>query len=675
MEWGLPMASVFKRLAFQGAAAAALLTVAGCSGPAPHETPPPPDSYKASDSPSLMGGAPTSDNSGLAGGPGASATTSAKLPPASTSDPKYVMRLVTYRRADGVLVTAMRPIKNPEDMTAAERRQVYGNRYAPRARVTAHSHSAPATHAAPVRVAAAPAAKPMVVAKPAPAPAPKVAVAKPMAPVVAPAPAPKTIEAPTAVAPVVAAKLNPPPAGLPEPADSRLAALQTAVGGEVAAGSKLTVPEALAKGEPAQVSLSLPQTVLAIIQREAAKLGLGKAAKKADVTATLSGEGYEITPNGPQTATLKPGEAPAFNWQVKPGAGEKGPLKADVDASLNGGKAPMTFSLASLEQAVKSAVDSVQPRAKGSLLDKLAIPGMPTVKLPGVGEVPSKSVVALGLLLAGLALLVAIARNVGENARRAERRRKFRTMGESVFASPEPDDTGHHSSLAAPLAAAAAGAAIAGAAAAHAHHDDHGHGHDAHGHDDHGHDDHGHDGHDDHGHGAAAAHHDDHGHAAHGHDDHGHGGHDDHGHGAAAAHHDDHGHAAHGHDDHGHGGHDDHGHGAAAAHHDDHGHAAHGHDDHGHGGHDDHGHGAAAAHHDDHGHAAHGHDDHGHGGHDDHGHGGHGHDDHAPAAAHHDDHGHGDHGHGDHGHGDHGHGHDDHGHDDHHGHKQLEHAH
>ena len=83
-----------------------------------------------------------------------------------------------------------------------------------------------------------------------------------------------------AVAPVVAAKLNPPPAGLPEPADSRLAALQTAVGGEVAAGSKLTVPEALAKGEPAQVSLSLPQTVLAIIQREAAKLGLGKAAKK-----------------------------------------------------------------------------------------------------------------------------------------------------------------------------------------------------------------------------------------------------------------------------------------------------------------------------------------------------------------------------------------------------------
>ena len=651
MGWGLPMASVFNRLAFQGAAAAALLTFAGCSGPAPHEPPPPPDTYKQADSPSLMGGAPAPDNSGLAGGPGASRATVSQLPPAAASNPKYVNRLVTYRRADGVLVTAMRPVKDPEDMTAAERRQVYGNRYAPRARVSAHAHSSPA----PVHYAAAP--KPA--AKPAPKPvaapaAPKVAAAKPMAPVVAPAPTPKTIEVPKAVAPVVAAKLNPPPAGLPEPADSRLAALQTAVGGEVAAGSKLTVPEGLANGETAQVSLSLPQTVLAIIQREAAKLGLGKAAKKADVTATLSGEGYEITPNGPQTAKLKLGEAPSFNWQVKPGAGEKGPLKADVDASLNGGKSPMTFSLASLEQAVKSAVAAVEPRTKGSLLDKLSIPGMPTVKLPGVGEVPSKSVVAFGLLLAGLLLLVLIARRVGENARRAERRRKFRSMGESAFASPEPDDHGHHGSLAAPLAAAAAGAAIAGAAAAHAH-DDHGHGHDDHGHGGHGHDDHGHGshGHDDHGHGAHG--HDDHGHAAH-HDDHGHG-HDDHGHGGHG--HDDHGHAAHGHDDHGHG-HDDHSHG-------DHGH---GHDDHGHG-HDDHGH--AAAHHDDHGHGGHddhghGHDDHGHG-HDDHGHGGHGHDDHGHAA-HHDDHGHG---HDDHGHG----GHDDHGHghDDHHGHKALEHAH
>lgn len=573
------MAGVLTKTTLRGAAAIALLTFVGCSGPSPHQTPPPPNSVGQGPAPSLMGGAPgASDNSGLLGGPGGSRAQA--VPPASTSNPKYLMRLVTYRRADGVLVTAMRPVKNPEDMTAAERRQTYGNRYAPRAHVIGHSHAYSVAQATPPK----PAAKPV-----------QVVAARPLPPVT-PAVAPKAVISEVAKpAPVVTAAMTPPPGGLPAPSNPKLAALQTAVGGEVSAGSKLTVPEGLAKGETAQVSLSLPQTLLAMIQREAGKLGLGKAAKKADVTATLSGEGYEITPNGPQTAKLKLGEAPSFNWQVKPGAGEKGPLKADVDASLKGLKLPMNFSLASLEQAVKAALPPPAPRAKGSLLDKLAIPGMPTVKIPGFGVVPSKSVVAVGLLLLGLALLVAIARNAGESARRNERRRKFRTMTDTGGHSVEVEDHGH--GLAAPLAAAAAGAAAAGVISAAHGHDDHGHDDHSHGHDDHGHapaaahDDHGHDGH---GHG-----HDDHGHAAAAHDDHGHG-HDDHGHAPAAAH-----------DDHGHG-HDDHSHG-----HDDHGHVAAAHDDHGHG-HDDHGHAPAAAH-DDHGHDDHGHDDHGHG-HDDHGH-------------------------------------------------------
>ncbi|MCI3133745.1 hypothetical protein [Phenylobacterium aquaticum] len=329
-----------------------------------------------------MGGAPGSaDNSGLLGGPGGSRAQAP--PPASTSNPKYLMRLVTYRRADGVLVTAMRPVKNPEDMTAAERRQVYGTRYAPRAYVGGHSRDYAVAQAAPAK----PTARPVAVAKPAPVmaaakPAPQVMAAKPLPPVTPPA-APQTVVSEVAKpAPVVTAAMTPPPGGLPTPENPKLAALQTAVGGEVAAGSKLTVPEALAQGQTAQVSLSLPQTLLAMIQREAGKLGLGKAAKKADVTATLSGEGYEITPNGPQTAKLKLGEAPSFNWQVKPGAGEKGPLKADVDASLKGLKLPMNFSLASLEQAVKAALPPPAPRDKGSLLDKLAIPGMRPSRSP-----------------------------------------------------------------------------------------------------------------------------------------------------------------------------------------------------------------------------------------------------------------------------------------------------
>lgn len=583
------MATMITKWILRGAATAALLALAACSGPSPHEVAPPPDAYTQAPPPELMGGAPGAryDSSGLAGGPAGlqDAQGSAYRAPSRHGD-----RLVTYRRADGVLVTAMRPVPNPEDMSARERRMVYGNRYAPRAHVSTPPRARrPAAQAyyAPAK----PAARPIVAAKPA------VVAARPVAPAAKPvvAAAPKVIEqtkpapAPKS-APVLAKAPQPafPASGLPLPADPQLAKLQTAVGGEVASGSKLMVPEAVTKGQAGQVSLSLPQTLLATLQREAAKLGLTKAAKKAEVTATLSGSGYEITPNGPQTAKLKSGEAAAFNWQVKPGAGERGPLKADVDASLAGVKPAMTFSLASIEQALAAVMPEAPAKKKGfsfqGLLSKLTIPGMKDVSVPGVGRVPSNKVVAGALVLAALALLIALARGAGESRRRAERRRKFRTMtdhGATSHAEPEE----HHHGIAAPLAAAAAGAAVAGAVAAH-HHDE-GHG-DSHGHDDHAHGGHGaHTAHDDHGHAAA-----DHGHAAadHGHATADHGGHDAH------AAHDDHSHAAadHGHDSHA--AHDDHGH---AAHDGDHAetHAV-AHDTHGHdAAHGDHGHAAHAEHH------------------------------------------------------------------------------
>lgn len=534
------MAIMLTKWMLRGAAATVLLTAAGCSGPTSHEVAPPPDAYTQAPPPELMGAAPgASDDTGLMGGPGGGQQIASASRPAS----RYADRLVTYRRADGVLVTAMAPVANPEDMSARERRMVYGARYAPRAHVSSGTRArhpvVAQTYSAPAKPRPAVAAKPAVVAaRPVTAAAPKVVEQAKPAP--APKPAPALAKAPQPSFPAT---------GLAVPADAKLAKLQTAVGGEVAAGSKLTVPEAVTKGQAGQVSLSLPQTLLATIQREAAKLGLTKAAKKAEVTATLSGAGYEITPNGPQTAKLKTGEGAAFNWQVKPGAGERGPLKADIDARLAGIKPPMTFSLASIEQALAAMMPQAPAKKKGfdvsGLLSKLTIPGMKDVAVPGVGRVPSNKVVAGALVLAALALLIALARGVSENRRRAERRRKFRTMTDTGTAHPEPEE--HHGGLAAPLAAAAAGAAAGGAIASH-HHDE-GHG-DAHG---------------DHGHDAHAAH-DDHGHAA---DDHDHAAHD-HGHGDAHAAHDDHGHAA-AHDDHGHAAHDDHGHAA----HDDHGHDAH----------------------------------------------------------------------------------------------------
>ncbi|MDO8323736.1 MAG: stalk-specific protein X [Phenylobacterium sp.] len=595
------MAITITKLMLRCATTAALLALAACSGPSSHEVAPPPDAYTQAPPPELMGGAPGAryDSSGLAGGPsgGQAAQGSAYREP-----PRNVNRLVTYRRADGVLVTAMRPVPNPEDMSARERRLVYGNRYAPRAYVSAPPRvRRPASQAyyAPAK----PVARPAVAA-----PRPAVVAAKPLAPKpLAPAAKPVVAAAPKVIeqakpaeapkpAPVLAKTPQPtfPATGLPAPADPKLAKLQTAVGGEVASSSKLTVPDAVTKGEAGQVSLGLPQTLLATLQREAAKLGLTKAAKNGEVTATLSGTGYEITPNGPQTAKLKTGDAAAFNWQVKPGAGERGPLKADVDAGLTGVKPPMTFSLASIEQALAAVMPQAPAKKQGfsfqGLLSKLTIPGMKDVSVPGVGSVPSNKVVAGALVLAALALLIALARGAGESRRRAERRRKFRTMTDyGATSHQEPDD--HHHGVAAPLAAAAAGAAAAGAVAAHHHDESHGdsHGHDAHGaHDTHAaHDDHA--AHDAHGHA------DNHGHDSHAADDHGHGAHDDHAahdaHGHAEAH-DSHGHGAHAaHDDHGHAAHDDHA-GAHAVAHDDHGHApAQGHDDHGHGaahGHDAH---------------------------------------------------------------------------------------
>lgn len=669
----------FVRLAACAASGAAFLALTGCGGAAPDDgyAGPPPSGYdRGAAAPTLMGSAPAKPaTDGLAGGPRAF-TGMAPIPnpgdlskadrirfyghkydylpepkgrtlAASTGAPRF--QLITRRKSDGTLQISMRPIANPEDMTAAERRRVYGNRYAPRAVAATPRRSwrtAPA--ATPV---VKPVVKPVVVAKASPAPAvkpaPKPAAAAPLAPA-----APASVIAPAAPA---APKLNP------------AQQLQAAVSPAINRGAALSVPADLKAGKEADVVLSLPGDLLAMVQEQAAKLGLGKAAKKVDAYAKLQGQGYEINPPGQQTAPVAAGKPTTFSWKVKPTAAEKAPLRADYGLELKGAKPTTAFSVGSAEEFVAAPVEAAKDAAKGfkwpSLkmpsLKALAFPWVPEYSLPGVGKVARENTVGGALALLALILLVILANSANANRARNERRRKFRTMQDyGVNEQEHGDHDAHHTSYVNPMIAAAAGAAGGYALASHGH-DDHGHDDHGHGHDDHGHDDHGH-GHDDHGQGDQGHGHDDHGH---GHDDHGahHTSHDAHGHDDQGHGHDDHGHGnGHGHDEPGHG-HDDHGHG-----HDDHGAhhtaalASHGHDDHGHG-HDDHEHG------DGHGH---GHDDHGHGdghGHDDHGHGPAQHIAHTPVS------GHDDHGHDDHGHGHDDHGHDSHGHDDHH--KEPEHAH
>ncbi len=209
------------------AVGASLLALAGCSAPtAPtahgsdyHSEAPPP--------PPLMGEAPGPSTHGnsLMGGPPVDVHQGRPLEAVATRHEG----VVTFRRADGVLVTTMRPIPNPEDMTRAERLRVYGERpvraaeAAPRRVHSADARAAPAPARTPVRaqapapVAAAPvpaapvAAAPVAPSRPAPAtmaPAAPAPAAK--APPAGPAP---TVQAPAAPAPAAAETVEAPKAG------------------------------------------------------------------------------------------------------------------------------------------------------------------------------------------------------------------------------------------------------------------------------------------------------------------------------------------------------------------------------------------------------------------------------------------------------------------------------
>jgi len=282
---------------------------------------------------------------------------------------------------------SMAPIANPEDMSPAERMKVYGTRY----HMHHHGDHGPgwwlrlhgnkAGHVAP-----APASVPVQTA----------------------APAPKVVAPPSPI--------------------SQLAAAVTAK----SRSAVLAVPAGLSAGKPGAVTLSLPTDLLTTIRQEAAKLGLIKAARKTDVTATLSGHGYAIMPKGPQTASLVAGKPAVFTWQVAPGANARGPLTADVSALLKGAGDMKSFSLAELKQAV-AAVDAAAAKAEAGngfkfpSLNMFSIPGHTDLTLPVVGKAPSKSVVGAIVAFLVLAILVTMARGAAGRRQAAERRR-YRTM-------------------------------------------------------------------------------------------------------------------------------------------------------------------------------------------------------------------------------------------------------
>jgi hypothetical protein len=306
-----------------------------------------------------------------------------------------------------------------------------------------------------------------------------VAPAKPVAPKVAARPAPVPAKP---AAPTIAKAPTPAPAKPVKP-QTKAEQLGAAVAADVTSGAKFEIPAAVASGQPGVVVLTLPEGLLGRIQAEAAKLGLTVPARTVDTHASLTGEGYTIVPNASQAARLKTGDATSFAWQVKPGAGVKGPLKAVVGGELKGGAKPVAFPITTIEQAiaapapaepakkgfdwkkffglgkdkvegaasqagdvvanganaVANGADTAAARGKG-FIDSIAIPGNPTVTLP-TGPLRSGYVVLAGLGVLVLLILAALGNAAGRRRRAAERRRKFRTMAD--FSASEPETTEH----------------------------------------------------------------------------------------------------------------------------------------------------------------------------------------------------------------------------------------
>lgn len=506
MGSGDPMFGRHVRLAALATSAAGALLLAGCSAGDQASAPPPRSDYQQAEAgpPDLMGAPPAPDASqaqdGLLGGPvaatGDTSVSSQPLPP----PPARNTHLKTWRRPDGTLVTAMRPIANPKGSSRYEQPRPAAKPHRVYATIPATPKPAPRPIAQKPVVHAA--AKPPIVAKPvapktvAPAPAP-VQAAKPVIPTT-------PLNKPPVVAAAPAAPAAAPAQAASKPA-TKLEKLQAAVAPAATNGAVLAAGESLGKNQPGQVTLSLPATLGDLIRQEAAKLGLGKAARKTSAYAELSGEGYEVTPNGRQTAVVKPGEPTTFAWQVTPSADAKGQLKSDFGVELNGAREPQGFALGTISKRVAALPEKVK-KGLGDL-DLGALNG--NISLPGIGPAPMKTVLGVALVLLALIILVGVSRNAAAARRRAERQRKYRTLtdygrNEMEFEDPKPASA--NVSYVNPFVAAAGGAAVgAVAASAMSHHDDHGHGHEDHGH---------HDAH------AAPA---DHGHADHGHADQGHG--------------------------------------------------------------------------------------------------------------------------------------------------------
>ena len=281
---------------------------------------------------------------------------------------------------------------------------------------------------------------------------------KPARPIVLQQTPAKPVERPMAL-PLIAAQAAPaitPDQAAAAPAvdlGTQLGELTTAAAQDMK-NARIDLPPALASGGEGKVVLTLPADLLATIRAKSAAVGLGASGRKVSITAKLAGPGYVITPNQDQTARIDDGQT-VFAWDVKSSAAPGGVLTADMTGTLQGAGDPKTFALGAVTaqiaapaQAPAAAPAPAPSQLKlpainlGSLklpdllhfrLAQLAIPGHPTVDVPGLGPVASGKVVAAGLLALLLILLGAVWRSASARRERAERQRRFHSFDGPQF--------------------------------------------------------------------------------------------------------------------------------------------------------------------------------------------------------------------------------------------------
>jgi len=404
------MAILFSRRARLGATLISLAFLANCSPPPPvglPPAPPPQDAVTSTHKPEQYG-----DQSGLLGGP---AATTDVAPPTPSDG------LIHNRRPDGVEVVSMPAIANPVAKATARHGHSHPSS-APQTKPQGKVGTSPmgAKPTAPHVSLQKPQARPVL--QPAPLPkviAPKVQAAKPVAvPPAVKLAAPK-VETQKAPTPSIPDSLRMVPALAPT--DARLAGLQSELLPDLAQGARFVVADGVAKGQAGPVTLTFPKALESQIRAKAARHGLGRPSRQINLTAKLSGTGYQIVPDTAQTIELSADKDTVFTWQVTPQPVARTPLHADLSASLVGAASPLALPLAGLEpkDAINPALAAVPPVKKGFHFQKAFHFQMPHLPV-GI----SKPVGAVALLLAALGLLAYAARRSHDSQREADRRRR-----------------------------------------------------------------------------------------------------------------------------------------------------------------------------------------------------------------------------------------------------------